>query len=76
MTTSSMTATSEWQQVTDGTVDRVIQAIGGEIRLCDSATMPGGKAPSHRITGWASITAPTIAWIRAGNTTPVMVIIT
>lgn len=75
MATTSITATADWQQITDGTVDKVIQSIGGEIRLCDSPTKPDGKMASHRVNGWATISAPTVAWIRAAHSDPVMVII-
>lgn len=63
---------SEWLQITDGTQSKTIQVLSGAVRLADASTNPGsGFWKGHILTdndeNWATITPPTIAWIRTAS---------
>lgn len=63
---------SEWLQITDGTQSKTIQVLSGAVRLADASTNPGiGFWQGHILTdndeNWATITPPTIAWIRTAS---------
>lgn len=63
---------SEWLQITDGTQSKTIQVLSGAVRLADASANPGtGFWQGHILTdndeNWATITPPTIAWIRTAS---------
>lgn len=76
MTTQSITITTSWQQVTDGTLDKTLQVLSGVIQMVDADTAPSASAVGHVISGWVSITAPTKAWVRATGSTSALAVIT
>jgi hypothetical protein len=70
--TQMLTVGSTWVQVTDGTQNKTIQVLFGAVRLADATTSPGvGFWSGHLLTdnddNWATITPPTIAWIRTAS---------
>lgn len=70
--TSMLTVGSAWIQVTDGTQTKTIQVLSGAVRLAAATTNPGnGFWQGHMLTdnddNWATITPPTIAWIRTAS---------
>lgn len=73
--TTLLTATRDWQPLTDGRTDCLIQIIP-EVDICRSATKPADNAPYLRFSQTTlTITAPDIAWIRAAHrdTVPVWI---
>ncbi|HGA5503358.1 TPA: hypothetical protein ACISZU_000132 [Salmonella enterica subsp. enterica serovar Potsdam] len=67
MTTRQITVTRDWQQLTDGTKDEVIQFYG-EIAVCNSPTKPAPDAPSLRFNNQTlTITRDDIAWVRTAS---------
>ncbi|MEG2663262.1 hypothetical protein ACV8TN_00760 [Citrobacter freundii] len=70
--TQTLTVGSTWIQVTDGTQTKTVQVNSGAVRLADATTSPGvGYWQGHILTdnddNWATITPPTIAWIRTAS---------
>lgn len=56
---------SDWTQITDGSVDEIIQFYT-VVDICRSPTKPAKDAPGLRYEATTlTITAPDIAWIRA-----------
>lgn len=71
--TQMLTVGAGWVQVTDGTQTKTIQVLKGAVRLADADTNPGtgfweGHVISDLDDNWATITPPTIAWIRNAST--------
>lgn len=70
--TQTLTVGPTWIQVTDGTQSKTVQVHSGAVRLADATTNPGvGFWLGHILTdnddNWATITPPTIAWIRTAS---------
>lgn len=67
MATREIVLSEDWQQITDGTTQTLLQVIGGELRLCAQTNKPDMDAVAHVVSGFISITPPTIAWVRIGE---------
>lgn len=67
MTTKSVTLTADWVQVTDGEQTCLIQILDRTAMICDSSEQPVLDAPAHIVSGFVTVTPPTVAWMRAEN---------
>ncbi|MDM3077778.1 hypothetical protein [Citrobacter sp. Cf138] len=65
MTTQTLTVTTAWQQISDGTQTKSVQVLSGVIQMVDSDSAPSTSAAGHVISGWVSVTPPTKSWVRA-----------
>ncbi|ELD4017371.1 hypothetical protein QI600_003201 [Salmonella enterica] len=66
MTTRKITVTRDWQQLTDGTQDTVIQFLH-TVELCRSPGRPGEDAAALRFSRETlTLTKPDVVWIRSG----------
>ncbi|MBP8542002.1 MULTISPECIES: hypothetical protein [unclassified Citrobacter] len=75
MSTTTITVSDDWQQVTTGTETKLLQICSGVILVADSLTKPDVNSPGYVIRGFVQITPPTIAWIRNSNSGEVLVTI-
>lgn len=64
--TQNLTVGLDWVQVSDGASTKTIQILNnGWGYLYDSPTKPDASATGHLIDDFMTITAPTVAWVRA-----------
>lgn len=82
MTTSSMTLTDTWQQVTDGTQNYVVQLsdmLGdNSAKMTLSDTTPDGTSPFFTIKeseGFSQITHPGKLWAKVNRGSKVVLIV-
>ncbi|EBP4585640.1 hypothetical protein VH79_20975 [Salmonella enterica] len=67
MATRRITATREWQQITDGHETVVIQ-FTDPVEICDNAVKPDIHMPALYFKGQTlTISPPTHAWIRSAG---------
>lgn len=64
MATTSITLTSEWVQITDGSQTATIQAYGYSFALYEGAEPPTSDS-SYLVVPSAGITPPHVTWARA-----------
>ncbi|EKG5741582.1 hypothetical protein O3231_003690 [Salmonella enterica] len=66
--TTQITVSNDWTQITDGNTTEVIQFFG-VVHVCRSPTKPDKNTPGLRYDSTTlTVTAPDIAWIRAAYT--------
>lgn len=66
MTTQILTVSDDWLQVSDGTSTKTIQILDSKrAYLYDSPTKPGAQLTGHVVDDYMTITAPTVAWVKA-----------
>lgn len=65
--TKILTATRDWQPLTDGSADCQIQMVAA-VELCRSTTRPAAGAPCMTFSRTTlTITAPDVVWIRSAQ---------
>lgn len=69
MPTRSQTLVPAWSQITTGTETVLIQILDRTAMICDSDAQPLPDAPAHIVSGFITVTPPTVAWMRAENDT-------
>lgn len=69
MPTLSQTLVAAWSQITTGTETLLIQNFDRTAMICDSDVQPLPDAPAHIVSGFITVTPPTVAWMRAENDT-------
>lgn len=66
MTTQAFQLNHEWQRLTDGKEEKLLQVFNGPVSVCDSVTAPTGDAPAHVFDpGFYTLTPPSVIWARA-----------
>lgn len=72
--TEAIVVTHEWQQLTDGSQSRTLQALS-VVMIADADTQPDRDTLGHSVVGFAAITPPTVLWcrtLREGETATVV----
>lgn len=70
MTTNTLTITSDWLQVSDGSEDKVLQVLQGAVFLAEADDKPEPNAKGYLVRAnalhdFATLTTPGVVWCRA-----------